>query len=137
MKIFRLEQQVKEYKTTSKANTRSVATGSPAVAESDHIGLYARKFTVMNDYALPKAAFLVRRPVGVKSDDLNRWNSPEDSLRGLIVELYEELPSDLHGMLASHSSFRTTVRALHFTTFKPLTVSICSTLTNTMHFVAH
>jgi hypothetical protein len=92
MKIFRLEQQVKEYKMGTKTSggnsTESHKGSSPADAESDRIGLYARKFTIMNEYSVPKAAFLVWRPVGVRSDDLNHWNSPEDSLRGIITELY-------------------------------------------------
>lgn len=119
------------------ANTCSAGTGSPAVADDKCIGFYLRKFTVMNDYALSKAVFLISQPVGVKFDDLNHWNSPEDSLWGPTTKLYEELPLDLHGRLVSQSSFHTTVRALHSITFKLLTVFICSILRNIMCFVAH
>jgi hypothetical protein len=74
MKVFRLEQQLKELKMSSKAsNANNVRTHktTPANTETDRIGLYVRKFTVMNEHTLPHAAFLVQRPIGVKSDDFN------------------------------------------------------------------
>ncbi len=108
IKVFKLEREVKEYKqhvskgkaADTKQRAKASATG-PAHAEADHIGLYARKFAVMNEYSVVPGAFLVQRPKDLRSDNLCQWDTQEDALHSIIVELYEELPEDLHEMLVS------------------------------------
>ncbi len=60
MKVFKLEQQVKELKKGNNAGKAKAHKTTPADAETDHIGLYARKFAVMNEHTLLHAALLVR-----------------------------------------------------------------------------
>ena len=82
---------------------------TPASTQEDLIGLYAHKFGTMNEFYVPCAAFMVARPTGVRSDDPDCWDSEKLALRGLIAELYEELPVVLHELLAGHSLFRSMV----------------------------
>jgi hypothetical protein len=82
----------------------------PAIQEDeDRIALHARKFCVMNEPFIADNVFLKPRFPGVRSDGLERWKTPESALQGLIAELYEEVPSDLHGMVLKHTFFRDTV----------------------------
>lgn len=119
IKIFKLEQEIaslkKENSALKKANGPKSSKKSPPTSlvssEEDRIGLYACKFVVMNEYSVPPAAFMVSRPPNQRSDTTDRWSTKELALKGITLELYEELPSDLHPMLARSATFRTTVRS--------------------------
>jgi hypothetical protein len=87
-------------------------TSAPAAAideTTQRIGVYARRFGVMNEVVVSRDAFLQPRPRGIYSDDPNHWKSEESVRQGLIAELYEELPDDMHAMLQKNPSFRDTV----------------------------
>ena len=110
VKAAKLELRVKALTQNShEAADKENSLVTPASNQEDLIGLYARKFGTMNEFYVPCGAFMVARPTGVRSDDPNRWDSEKLALRGLIAELYEELPVVLHELLAGHSSFRTMV----------------------------
>lgn len=110
VKATKLELRVKALTRNShEAANQKNNLVTPASTQEDLIGLYARKFGTMNEFYVPCAAFMVARPTGVRSDDPDRWNSEKLALRGLIAELYEELPVVLHEPLAGHTSFRTMV----------------------------
>jgi hypothetical protein len=110
VKASKLELRVKALTQSSHGATNEKDNlVTPASTQEDLIGLYARKFGTMNEFYVPCAAFMVARPTGVRSDDPDRWDSEKLALRGLIAELYEELPVVLHELLAGHSSFRTMV----------------------------
>ena len=79
-------------------------------SQDDHINTCGRKFAVMNELYVPRGAFMVVRPADVYSDDPHRWDSQTSAMRGVVAELYEEIPEDLHDMLAHHSSFRNKVQ---------------------------
>ena len=68
----------------------------------------------MNELYVAHNVFLQPKPVGVRMDDSTRWQTEESALDGLITELYEELPTRLHGKLANTSHFRNQVRSLQF-----------------------
>jgi hypothetical protein len=78
---------------------------------ASRISVYARKFGVMNEMVVPRSVFLQPQPVRVRSDDPDCWKTEESACLGLIAELYEELPSDMHEMMQKHTSFRDTVHA--------------------------
>ena len=59
-------------------------------------------------------AFLQPQPVNVHTDNTTQWQTEESALEGLITELYEELPTRLHGMLANTSHFRDQVCSFQF-----------------------
>jgi len=88
-----------------KRTTRNLET----LSEEERIATCGRKFAVMNEFCVPQAAFMVNRHDGIVSDDPLRWHSEASALEGLIAELYEETPNELHDLLAHHTSFRGTV----------------------------
>lgn len=102
--------QYKKIKLVKGTAGSSAAAGVPASASDDSettrwIGVYAQKFGVMNEIIISSNAFPKPRPKGVNSDDPDRWKSAESAFKGLIAELYEELPLDMHLMLQKHPSF--------------------------------
>jgi hypothetical protein len=105
-----------KYKVIKKAAKGSKATEKDSkLTDTDEvIGLYARRFGVMNELYVAHNAFLQPQPVGVRADNSTRWQTEESALEGLIAELYEELPIRLHGILANTSHFRDRVRSLQF-----------------------
>ena len=74
------------------------------------ISLHARHFGVMNEIFVLKDVFLQPRPLGVYSDDLDRWNNDENAKQCIIAELYEEIPESLYDMLEKTTTFRDTVQ---------------------------
>jgi len=107
------EQKVKSKQAKSAKATSAARKDAPATAASDEtarrIGVYARRFGVMNEVVVSRDAFLQTRPRGINSDDPGRWKSEESACQGLVAELYEELPEDMHIMLQKNPSFRDTV----------------------------
>ena len=110
-----------KYKVIKKAAKESKATeylkdsSKSKLSETDDvIGLYACRFGVMNEFYLTHNAFLQPQPVDVHMDNSTQWQTEESAMEGLITELYEELPTRLHGMLANTSHFRDRVRSLQF-----------------------
>lgn len=78
----------------------------PAVTDKDdRIALYARKFGVMNEIFVPAEVFLVPDP-DFDAMDHHRYSTPENTLRGVTAELFEEIPKDLHPMMQEHTHFR-------------------------------
>jgi hypothetical protein len=87
---------------------------SPAATKDDErIALFARKFNVMNELFVPNAAFLVDEP-DFDSMDPNRYKSPATILQGVTIELFEEVPEDLHPNMREHGHFRDTVSIILF-----------------------
>jgi hypothetical protein len=110
-----LEQKYKVVKKAAKSKATEKDSLKSKLSEADKvIGLYARRFGVMNELYVAHNAFLQPKPVDVRADDSTRWQTEESALEGLIAELYEELPSTLHSMLANTSHFRDRVCSLHF-----------------------
>lgn len=111
-----LEQKYKIVKKAAKGSKATEKDSSKSkLSETDEvIGLYARRFGVMNELYVAPNAFLQPQPVGVRADDSTRWQTEESAMAGLIAELYEELPPRLHGKLANTSHFRERVRSLQF-----------------------
>lgn len=112
MELYNLKKEHRSLKkkTSTVAPPRSKKLfSSPADTQEDRIGLYAWKFAIMNEYSVPLSAFMVQHPTGLRSDDTNRWVTKETALQGIVLELYEELPPDLHPMLSILSSFCTKV----------------------------
>jgi len=106
----RKSKQPKPAKSTSSATTSSKNTSAAPIDETtQRIGVYARRFGVMNEVVVSRTAFLQPRPRGIHSDDPDRWKSEESACQGLIAELYEELPDDMHTMLQKNPSFHDTV----------------------------
>lgn len=130
LQYVELEQKYKVIKKAAKGSKATEKNSSKSkLAETDEvIGLYARRFGVMNELYVAHNAFLQPQPVGVRADNSTRWQTEESALEGLIAELYEELPIRLHGMLANTSHFRDRVRSLQFLYYylTPLVVSIGS-----------
>ena len=99
----------------SKATENLKDSSKSKLSETDDIiGLYAHRFGVMNELYVTHNAFLQPQPVDVCIDNSTRWQTEESALEGLIAELYKELPTRLHGMLANTSLFRDWVRSLQF-----------------------
>lgn len=111
-----LQEEKRKSKQPKPAKSSSAATSgknAPAAAIDEttrRIGVYARRFGVMNEVVVSRHVFLQPRPRGIHSDDPDRWKSEESARQGLIAELYEELPDDMHTMLQKNPSFRDTVR---------------------------
>jgi hypothetical protein len=113
-----LEQKYKVIKKAAKGSkvTEKDSSKSKLSDTDEVIGLYARRFGVMNELYVTQNAFLQPQPVtvGVRADNSTRWQTEESALDGLIAELYEELPTRLHSILANTSHFRDRVRSLQF-----------------------
>ena len=87
---------------------------SPAATKDDErITLFACKFNVMNELFVPNAAFLVDEP-GFDSMDPNRYKSPATILQGVTIELFEEVPEDLHPNMHEHGHFQDMVSIMLF-----------------------
>lgn len=109
LKYTELEQSYKTLKTKAH-NEKSKGKDSTISTNDELIGLYARRFGVMNEIFVPKDVFLQQRPLNISSDDPDRWEDDEKTKACVIAELYEEIPVSLHDMLEKTSSFRDTVQ---------------------------
>jgi hypothetical protein len=69
------------------------------------ISLHARKFCVMNEIFVPEAAFLTADP-HFDPMDRNRYTSEDLVRKGVIAELFEEVPKNLHGKMVETGDFR-------------------------------
>ena len=109
IKYSELEQNYKTLKSEARRE-KSKGKDSTTIHDNDElIGLYARRFGVMNEMFVPKDVFLRPRPQNVNSDDSDRWDDEEKTKACVVAELYEETPDSLHIMLEKTSSFRDTV----------------------------
>lgn len=114
LQMRKLEFEFSEYKKLHKGKSaKSQPATTVVVVEQERIAVHARRFGVMNEMMVPKIVFLRARPIGIRSDDSNRWNSELLALNGFVAEMYEEIPEDLHEMMAKHTSFRSTVRLIY------------------------
>ena len=59
----------------------------------------------MNELFVDEAAFLVEES-GFDLMDNTRYTSPALIMQGVITELFEEVPGDLHGLMKEHTHFR-------------------------------
>ena len=78
--------------------------------DNDKIALHARKFCIMNEVFMPEAAFLTKDS-GFDPLDPEQYKTPDSIRNGIIAELFEEVPGDLHELLQESSSFRDLVSA--------------------------
>jgi hypothetical protein len=69
------------------------------------ISLHARKFCVMNEIFVPEAAFLTADP-HFDPMDRDRYTSEDLVRKGVIAELFEEVPKNLHGKMVETGDFR-------------------------------
>ncbi len=99
----------KSAKSTSSAPSAGQGVSDPINRGVAQIGVYARRFGVMNEFVVSRGAFLLPRPKGINSDDPDCWKSEASVLQGLVAELYEKLPEDTHVMLLKDPKFRDTV----------------------------
>lgn len=74
--------------------------------KDQRIAQCARKFCVMNELLISRAVFLQPADPNFPSEHSQRYENAENSLKGVVAELHEEVPGDLHGMMESHSRFR-------------------------------
>ena len=78
----------------------------PTVTKNDErIALHGHKFGVMNELFVDEAAFLVEES-GFDLMDNTRYTSPALIMQGVITELFEEVPGDLHGLMKEHTHFQ-------------------------------
>jgi len=73
--------------------------------DDDRIALHARKFCVLNEIFVPDAAFLTRDP-NFDPMDPERYRTADSIRNGIIAELFEEVPDDLHEPMQESGSFR-------------------------------
>jgi hypothetical protein len=71
----------------------------------DRVGLFARKFSVMNEMFVEPKHFMVEKP-DVDPYNQSRYASPQSRALGLIAELFREIPEDLHDAMINDSRFR-------------------------------
>lgn len=109
MKNAALRSEVPKNKTKGRKPKASSATTS----NDERIALFARKFGVMNELFLPEAAFLVNDP-DFDPMDPDRYKDPATVLQGVISELFEAVPEDLHSSMREHSHFRDVVSTTLF-----------------------
>lgn len=82
------------------------------VDDDQRVSLHARKFCVMNEIFVPESAFLIADP---KFDpmDSDRYTSEDFIRKGVIAELFEEVPMNLHTRMQETGSFRDVVSCCH------------------------
>ncbi|KAH9476949.1 hypothetical protein JR316_0010865 [Psilocybe cubensis] len=97
----------KKQKKSQKSKTSQLSNKDKRIAQ------LGRRFGIMNEPFVPPAAFLVARP-STFSTDAKRYESEMSQLNGVIAELFEEIPKDLHGDLKGSPDFRKTfLNGLH------------------------
>ena len=80
--------------------------GKAAKGKDDvRIALHARKFCVLNEIFVPEAAFLTRDP-NFDPMDPEHYKTADSIRNGIIAELFEEVPDDLHELMQESRSFR-------------------------------
>lgn len=105
-----LRRNLKHSKTSMK-NTKE-EKDSEKTAEKQRISLHARKFCVMNEIFVPEAAFLTPNP-DFDPLDQARYTSEDFMRKGVIAELFEEVPENLHEKMEFTGAFRDTVSYSH------------------------
>ena len=98
--------ELKQKQPSQSSSSKQQQKPTKILGDEERISLHARKFSVMNEPFISNDAFLKARPIDVRSDNPRRWDTPESALRGLIAELYEEVPRELHSMIEKHTRFR-------------------------------
>lgn len=78
------------------------------------ISLHARKFCVMNEIFVPEAAFLTADP-NFDPMDPDRYTSEDLIRKGVIAELFEEVPKNLHDKMQESGTFRDMVSTVVIT----------------------
>lgn len=107
LKVADLRRKIKKQSTggTSKKSPK----GPPSIVKhKSKIQLYAKKFSIMNKIFVPDTAFLVPNP-NYNPLDADRYKELASILKGIIAELFEEVPSALHMLMEEHSFFQDTV----------------------------
>lgn len=92
-----------------KTSIKGKKTDATEKSADDRISLLARKFCVMNEIFVPEAAFLTTNP-DFDPMDSDRYTSEDFIRKGIIAELYEGVPKDLHVRMQGSEAFRDTVR---------------------------
>lgn len=116
IKVGQLQDQVKQLllknselrakvkgKSTQAAGSRKVLSGDEKL-----IAQYAKKFGVMNEMFMPPGALAVKRPL-TTSMHSGRYESDLAELEGMIAEVYESLPENLHDDMENSIAFRNLV----------------------------
>jgi hypothetical protein len=85
-------------------------TGLRSILSGDEklISQCAKKFGVMNEVFMPPGALAVKRPL-TNSMDPGRYSSELAALEGMVAEVYESLPENLHHDIENSIAFRNLV----------------------------
>ena len=73
--------------------------------DDQRTSLHAQKFCVMNEIFVSEAAFLTEDP-NFDPMDLDRYISEDSIRKGVISELFEEVPKNLHDNMRESATFR-------------------------------
>jgi len=112
MQIANLEQDIADLKSSKKSRGKSLAADTTEITtqtEDQKIAMYGRKFGVMNDMFISRQVFMQPR-TAFSPEDPARYANDENKLKGLISELWEEVPQELHSVMEGHTRFRDIVR---------------------------
>jgi len=88
-------------------------TGSRGILRGDEklISQYAKRFGVMNEMFVLPGAMAVKRPL-TDSTDPDQYKSDLAALEGVIAEVYENIPDNLHEDMENSTQFRNLVSKL-------------------------
>ena len=81
--------------------------------DDQRISLHARKFCIMNEIFVEEAAFLTA-DTDFDPMDRDRYSSEDFIRKGVIAELFEEVPKNLHEKMQGSSAFRDKVSYSHY-----------------------
>jgi len=114
LKIANLHRSVPKEAPGTTRKRKTQPEGPPEVTKyQGKVEFYGKKFGVLNELFVPGAAFLVAKPM-FDLQDKSRYKTPTGILDGIIAELYDQIPENLHKLMEDHSYFRDTVSNLTF-----------------------
>jgi hypothetical protein len=95
----------KQRKISGKGKKKETTEKNNTIDNDQRISLHARKFCIMNEIFIPEAAFLTADP-DFDPMDSNRYTSEDFIRKGVIAELFEEVPKNLHEKMQGSGAFR-------------------------------
>jgi hypothetical protein len=104
-----------------KTSTKGKKKGTTEKTTDERISLLARKFCIMNEIFVPEAAFLTADP-DFDPMDRQRYTSEHFIKKGIIAELFEEVPKNLHERMQGSGAFRDAVSYCYRFKFSSLTI---------------
>jgi hypothetical protein len=110
MEVTSLRRKVKSTAASKGRKPKDTAAKS---TNDDRIALCARRFGIMNEVFVAESAFLKKDP-DVDPMDPERYKTPDSILSGVVAELFEGVPENLHEMMQESGSFRDLVSILYY-----------------------